>query len=123
MGITGHYEAIRVLYDPIKTNYEQIAKYFFEIHNPTQKDGQGPDLGKQYQSAVFYYDENQQKIAQKLINKLENNGLQIAIQVLPVNPFWAAEENHQNYYQKKRVVLSSVYQAVYLSNRKPCSCR
>lgn len=99
-GITGHFEAIRVLYDPKKINYEQVAKYFFEIHNPTQKDGQGPDLGRQYLSAAFYYDENQKQIIQKLIKELEQNGYHVATQVVPVSPFWPAEENHQNYYEK-----------------------
>jgi peptide methionine sulfoxide reductase msrA/msrB len=99
-GDTGHYEVIRVLYDPRKINYEQVAKYFFEIHDPTQADGQGPDLGEQYLSVVFYYDETQKKIAQQLISQLENNGYKIKTKLLPVSTFWHAEEYHQDYYAK-----------------------
>lgn len=101
-GNTGHFEAIRVLYDPKQIDYERIAKFFFEIHDPTQRDGQGPDLGQQYLSVVFYYDENQKQIAQKLIKELEGYGDLVATQLLPVSPFWRAETSHQEYYQKNR---------------------
>jgi len=99
-GSTGHYEAIRVLYDPEKIHYEQLTKYFFEIHDPTQTNGQGPDLGEQYLSVIFYYDDEQKKIAQNLIKQLENLGFRIATQLLPVSPFWRAENYHQDYYAK-----------------------
>ena len=99
-GDTGHYEAIRVLYDPSVINYEQLTKYFFEIHDPTQRDGQGPDHGEQYLSAVFYYDEAQKATTEKLIALLTQKGLKIATRVLPVSIFWRAEDYHQDYYQK-----------------------
>jgi peptide methionine sulfoxide reductase msrA/msrB len=99
-GDTGHFEAIRVVYDANKLSYEEVAKYFFEIHNPTQIDGQGPDKGQQYASAIFYFDENQQKIAQALIQQLEHRKFKIATQVLPVSVFWPAEDYHQDYYKK-----------------------
>lgn len=99
-GQTGHYEAIRVLYDPTKVTYEAIAKYFFEIHNPLQTTGQGPDLGQQYLSVIFYYDEVQKKTAAALIEQLKQQGLAIATRVLPVAPFWHAETYHQDYYKK-----------------------
>lgn len=99
-GDTGHYEAIRVLYDPTKISYEQLVKYFFEIHDPTQRDGQGPDHGEQYLSAIFYYDDAQKKIAEKLIVELTNKGFNIATRVLPVSIFWRAEDYHQDYYEK-----------------------
>ncbi len=97
---TGHVEAIRVVYDPARINYEKIAKYFFEIHDPTQKNGQGPDLGSQYLSVIFYYDEHQKKIAQALMTELEKLDYKVATKVLPVSVFWPAETYHQDYYQK-----------------------
>ncbi|EKD69928.1 MAG: hypothetical protein ACD_46C00695G0003 [uncultured bacterium] len=99
-GDTGHYEAIRVLYDPQKINYEQLSKYFFEIHDPTQTNGQGPDLGQQYLSVIFYYDEQQKQTAIKLIEILTKKNYSIATKLLPVSPFWRAEEYHQDYYEK-----------------------
>lgn len=99
-GDTGHYEVIRVVYDPSKVNYEQVVKYFFEIHDPTQADGQGPDLGEQYLSVVFYYNDTQKKIAQQLISALESKDYKIKTKVLPVATFWQAEEYHQDYYAK-----------------------
>lgn len=99
-GDTGHYEAIRVVYDPLKENFEDMAKYFFEIHDPTQANGQGPDHGEQYLSAAFYYDEAQKQTLQKLIDQLKSKGLKIATKILPVNTFWRAEDYHQDYYTK-----------------------
>ena len=97
---TGHVEAIKVTYDPTKTSYESMAKLFFEIHDPTQTNGQGPDLGPQYLSEVFYADENQKAIAEKLISILTAKGLKVATKVKPAVTFWPAEEYHQEYYQK-----------------------
>lgn len=97
---TGHFEAIRVVYDTAKLSYEELVKYFFEIHDPTQTNGQGPDLGQQYLSVVFYYDEQQKQTALKLIAELESLGNQIATKVLPVSTFWRAETYHQDYYEK-----------------------
>lgn len=99
-GNTGHYEAIRVVYDIAKIDFESIAKYFFEIHDPTQKDGQGPDLGDQYLSVAFYYDENQKQILEQLITKLAELNYKVATKLLPVSVFWPAEEYHQDYYEK-----------------------
>jgi peptide methionine sulfoxide reductase msrA/msrB len=101
-GITGHFEAVRVLYDPEKTSYEQVLKYFFEIHDPSQTNGQGPDIGEQYLSACFYYNTKQKLIAQELIKYLEQKGYKIATKVLPVSIFWPAESLHQDYYQKTK---------------------
>lgn len=100
-GDTGHYEAIRVVYNPKQVSFEQVAKYFFEIHNPTQYDGQGPDRGEQYLSVAFYYDAEQKKIIADLISQLEHKGLRIATKILPVSQFWRAETYHQDYYEKQ----------------------
>lgn len=99
-GNTGHIEAIRVLYDPSKTSYEQLAKFFFEIHDPSQENGQGPDLGEQYLSRVYYYDETQKEIIEGLISELQHKGYPIATQLKPVSVFWPAETYHQDYYEK-----------------------
>lgn len=100
-GNSGHYEAVRVLYDVNKVNYKNILKRFFEIHDPTQTNGQGPDLGHQYQSAVFYYDKNQQAIAESLIQELKQKGYSVVTQLFKAQVFWPAEDYHQNYYGKK----------------------
>jgi peptide methionine sulfoxide reductase msrA/msrB len=100
-GNTGHYEAVEVTYDPALVNYETLAKTFFEIHDPTQKNGQGPDIGKQYRSAVFYLNEEQKATTEKLIDQLKDNGYKVVTKVLPAKTFYEAEDYHQDYYFKK----------------------
>lgn len=97
---TGHAEAVEVVYDPSKTDFETLAKLFFEIHDPTQVNRQGPDIGEQYRSAVFYLDEEQKAITEKLIGLLEDKGYNVATQVVPAGKFWPAEDYHQDYYAK-----------------------
>lgn len=99
-GDTGHYEAIRVVYDSSKLTFADVVKYFFEIHDFRQTDGQGPDIGQQYLSAIFYFDENQKKTAEELIDVLKKKNLSVATAVLPVSIFWPAEAYHQDYYAK-----------------------
>lgn len=101
-GSTGHVEAIRVIYDPKKLSYESLIKYFFEIHDPTQTNGQGPDLGWQYLSVIFYYDEHEKKISENLIQTLKEKGFPVATRLLPVSVFWPAEIYHQDYYTKNK---------------------
>lgn len=98
---TGHYEATEVIFDPQKTNYEEIVRVFFETHDPTQVNGQGPDIGPQYRSAIFYIDESQKIIAQKLINILSAKGLSIATELKAAETFYSAESYHQDYYDNK----------------------
>lgn len=99
-GHTGHYEAIRLIYDLAKTNYHAILKRFFEIHDPTQHNGQGPDEGSQYQSAVFYYNQHQFTDLENVIAELKHNSYNVVTHILPAQPFWPAEEYHQHYYAK-----------------------
>jgi peptide methionine sulfoxide reductase msrA/msrB len=98
---TGHAEAVRIIFDPEITNYETLAKTFFEIHDPTQSDGQGPDLGQQYRSEIFYTLNEQKLIAEKLIEQLKTKGLNVVTKISKATCFWEAEEYHQNYYEKK----------------------
>lgn len=99
-GSTGHAEAVEVVFDSKKTNYEMMVRNFFEIHDPTQKGHQGPDVGNQYRSAIFYLSEGQKEIAEKLVKTLETKGLRVVTEVTPARPFYRAEEYHQNYYDK-----------------------
>lgn len=98
---TGHAEAVKVTYDPSKVNYETLAKLFFEIHDPTQAGGQGPDLGPQYRSEVFYLNPEQKAVAEKLIGQLKAKGYDVVTKVTPATEFWPAETYHQDYYDRK----------------------
>jgi peptide methionine sulfoxide reductase msrA/msrB len=100
-GTTGHAEATRVVYNPDKISFEELAKFFFETHDPTQVNRQGPDIGEQYRSEVFYLNEEQKAITEKLIAELELKGLDIATKVTPATTFWKAEDYHQDYYNNK----------------------
>lgn len=97
---TGHAEAVEVTYNPSVISYEEIAKLFFEIHDPTQVDGQGPDIGEQYRSEIFYLNDEQKKIAEKLIRELNAKGYRVVTKVTKASNFWKAEGYHQDYYQK-----------------------
>jgi peptide methionine sulfoxide reductase msrA/msrB len=97
---TGHAEALELLFDPRQTSFETLARLFFEIHDPTQRDRQGPDTGDQYRSEIFYTSPAQQETAQQLIAALRSKGVAVATRVTPAAPFWPAEEYHQDYYRK-----------------------
>ena len=98
---TGHLETVEVIYDPKVVSYETLAKAFFEIHDPTQTDGQGPDIGSQYLSAIFVKNDEERKTVQKLIKILEDKGLKIATKVIDGDVFYKAEDYHQDHYEKK----------------------
>jgi peptide methionine sulfoxide reductase msrA/msrB len=99
-GLTGHAEAVEVLFDPRKTNYETVAKAFFEIHDPTEQNRQGPDIGTQYRSAVFYLSPTQKDVALGLVAQLKAAGFKVVTQLEPAGPFHTAEDYHQHDYQK-----------------------
>ena len=97
---TGHLEVVEVSYRPDQTDFETLTKLFFEIHDPTQREGQGPDKGEQYASAIFYHNDEEKEIGEKLINILKVKGYDVVTRLLPMSTFWKAEDYHQDYYQK-----------------------
>jgi peptide methionine sulfoxide reductase msrA/msrB len=100
-GNTGHAEAVKVIFNPNEISYEELVKYFFEIHNFEQLNRQGPDIGTQYRSAIFYLNENQKESAEKVISILNSKSYKVATTIEKATEFWKAEKYHQNYYQKK----------------------
>jgi len=100
-GRTGHAETVEVTYDPEKTDYETLTRLFFNTHDPTQVNRQGPDIGNQYRSAIFYLNEKQKQIAEKLIKELEARGLKVATELSDNATFYVEEKDyHHDYYQK-----------------------
>jgi len=99
---TGHAETVRVKFDPTKVSYREILEYFFKIHDPTQVNRQGPDVGENYRSAIFYRSQGQKATAEAVISKLQPKFNQpIATQLKPSTEFWRAEEYHQQYLAKQ----------------------
>ena len=98
---TGHAEAVRVVFAPRQLTYEELARQFFEIHDPTQLNRQGPDVGDQYRSEIFYTSPGQRRIAEELIAELRGKGYAVVTRVTPASTFWPAEEYHQRYYERK----------------------
>ena len=98
---TGHAEAVEIVFDPKQVSYEELTRLFFEIHDPTQMNRQGPDIGDQYRSEIFYVDEEQKEIAEKLISVLKSKGYKVATRVTEATTFWPAEDYHQDYYENK----------------------
>ncbi len=103
-GTTGHAEGVEVTFDEAQVPYEKLLQVFFENHNPTTKDRQGPDIGHQYRSVVFYHDDAQKVAAEKMIADLSRNrafgNKEIVTEVVPAQTFWKAEEYHQRYLEK-----------------------
>lgn len=101
---TGHAEAVQITYDPDKISYEELVRVFFDLHNPTTPNRQGPDIGSQYRSVIFYHDEEQRQTAEKVKNDLDQSNKYnspIVTGILPADDFYEAEEYHQRYYEKQ----------------------
>jgi peptide-methionine (S)-S-oxide reductase len=102
-GRTGHAEAVRVTYDPALVSYENLLDVFWQIHDPTTPNRQGPDVGTQYRSAVFFHDADQEKAVRAAKQHLEQSGRlrrPVVTEIAPAAPFWRAEEYHQRYHEK-----------------------
>ncbi len=97
---TGHAETVKVVYDPSRISYDTLARAFFEIHDPTQVNRQGPDVGPQYRSAVFVTSDAERETVRRLIRELEAKGLRVATDVQSAGKFWPAEDYHQDYYSR-----------------------
>lgn len=93
---TGHAEAVKVTYDPDKISYQGLLKVFWEIHDPTQLNRQGPDVGSQYRSVIFYHTPEQKKLAEESKENIEGT----VTEIVPAGPFYRAEEYHQKYILK-----------------------
>ena len=100
---TGHAEAIQVKFDPNEISYKELLELFWSIHDPTTLNKQGPDIGSQYRSAIFYHNMDQERVALRSKEDLNNSGRfhnKIVTQIVPATSFYQAEEYHQKYYQK-----------------------
>ena len=101
-GETGHAEAIEIIYDPNKITYEQLLETFWMMHDPTQKNRQGPDIGTQYRSAIFYHNREQKQIAEESKKQKQKDlGVVIQTEIIPAKEFYPAEEYHQKYLKKQ----------------------
>jgi methionine-S-sulfoxide reductase len=102
-GSTGHAEAIEIEFDPAKTSYEALLRFFFTMHDPTTANRQGNDVGSQYRSAIFFHDESQRAVAEQVKEAVEKSGVwkkPLVTEIKPVAKFYPAEEFHQDYLQK-----------------------
>ena len=103
---TGHAEVVEVTFDPAKVSYEQLLEAFWSLHDPTTLNRQGPDVGTQYRSVIFYHAPEQEKIARASLEKQQASGKfrrPIVTRIQPAGPFYRAEEYHQRYLEKRGV--------------------
>ena len=113
-GFSGHLEVVEITYDENVVSFESLAKLFFEIHDFTQTNGQGPDIGSQYLSAIFYVDEEQKAISEKLVLELQHKGFKVATSLHEFVTFYEAEEYHQDYYERhKKVPYCHRYKKIF----------
>jgi peptide-methionine (S)-S-oxide reductase len=108
-GKTGHAEVVQVEYDPARVSFEQLLEVFWQIHDPTTLNRQGPDFGTQYRSIVFYSDEHERKVAEESKRRLDESGKlgrPVVTQIVPAAEFYRAEEYHQRYYERMGIAPS-----------------
>lgn len=99
-GVTGHAEVVKIDFDETQISYQDLLNVFFGMHDPTTLNRQGNDIGTQYRSVIYYYDDSQKQQAEQMINALKSEGLDVVTQLEPVPTFYKAEEYHQNFYAK-----------------------
>lgn len=98
---TGHAETTEVEFDPDKISFKDILRHFFRMHDPTQIDGQGPDIGESYRSAIFYMDDEQREVAEEAVQAAQSNFKKpIVTEITKAGPFYKAEEYHQKFFEK-----------------------
>ena len=105
-GTTGHAESVEIVFDPDKVSYEKLLNIFWDNHNPTTLNRQGPDVGSQYRSAVFYHNDRQKELALSIKEKLQKSGQfksEIVTEIVIANTFYKAEEYHQQYLEKREI--------------------
>ena len=105
-GLTGHAEAVEIVYDPNEVTFEKLLDAFFELHDPTTLNRQGPDIGTQYRSAAYYSNDDEKQIIESKINALNESGKfssKVVTEVEPILNFYDAEEYHQDYYKKRGI--------------------
>ncbi len=100
-GSTGHAETVEITYNKSKIQYDDLVKFFFEIHDPGQLDRQGPDIGTQYRSVIFYQNTDEKERAEKLKEELKSKGYKVLTEIVNFEKFYPAEDYHQDYYNKK----------------------
>jgi peptide-methionine (S)-S-oxide reductase len=100
-GRTGHVEVVQVEYDPARISYDELLDIFWQSHDPSQHNRQGPDVGSQYRSAVFTHDAAQEQVAEASRKKVESAG-KVATEVTPAADYWPAEDYHQQYVEKNQ---------------------
>ena len=103
---TGHAEAVQVEYDPEQVSYDELLKVFWENHNPTTLNRQGPDVGPQYRSAIFFHDAEQEKTAKESMKNLQESmpEKKVVTEITPAKEFFKAEEYHQRYFEKQGLI-------------------
>ena len=105
-GLTGHAEAVEVVYNPNKVSFEKLLDTFFELHDPTTLNRQGPDIGTQYRSAAYFANDDEKQIIESKINELNESGKfssKIVTEIEPISDFYNAEDYHQDYYKKRGI--------------------
>jgi len=109
-GTTGHAESVEVVFDPEQLSYEELVDAFWKLHDPTQLNRQGPDVGTQYRSAIFFHDAEQEKAAIASRDRAQERfSRPIVTEIVPVSTFWPAEEYHQRYFEKHGIAGCDIH--------------